>query len=73
MHRIAAAMLIVATVLVAHGSMLREALAAEAAAPPRLAAEIAQPAVTRNAKVLSLLMILESLRQAPVSLDAQKV
>jgi len=29
--------------------------------------------VTRNAKLLSLLMILESLRQAPVSLDAQKV
>lgn len=73
MHRIAAAMLIVATVLVAHGSMLREALAAEAAPTPRLAAEIAQPAVTRNAKVLSLLIILESLRQAPVSLDAQKV
>jgi len=32
-----------------------------------------QIAPTRNAKLLSLLMILESLRQAPVSLDEQKV
>ena len=74
MHRIAAAMLIAATVLAFNGSMLREALAAELAVKtPAPATEITQPAVTRNAKVLSLLMILETLRQSPVALDAQKV
>ncbi|HVX71979.1 MAG: hypothetical protein ACTHKD_03265 [Devosia sp.] len=45
----------------------------EQAAPPQIAAKGGQLAVTRNAKLLSLLMILESLRQAPVSLAAQKV
>lgn len=43
------------------------------ASKPQTAAADRQVAVTRNAKLLSLLMILESLRQAPVSLDAQKV
>jgi hypothetical protein len=74
MHRIAAAMLIVATVLAFNGSMLRQALAGECAAKaPAPVSEVSQPAVARNAKVLSLLMILETLRQAPVALDAQKV
>ena len=74
MHRIAAAMLIAATVLAFNGSMLREAFAAEAAmkAPPP-SVEVTQPAIARHAKVLSLLMILETLRQSPVALDAQKV
>ena len=74
MHRIAAAMLITATVLVLNGSMLRDALAAEPALKtPAPCAEISQPATIRNAKVLSLLMILETLRQAPAVLDPQKV
>ena len=74
MHRIAAAMLIAATVLAFNGSMLRDAFAAEPAVkPPASSAEGTQPAVARNAKVLSLLMILETLRQSPVALDAQKV
>ena len=73
MHRIAAAMLIAATVLAFNGSMLRDAFAAEPAVkPPASSAEGTQPAVARNAKVLSLL-ILEALRQTPVALDAQKV
>jgi hypothetical protein len=73
MHRIAA-MLIAATVLAFNGSMLRDAIAAEPAVkPPASSAEGTQPAVARNAKVLSLLMILETLRQTPVALDAQKV
>ena len=38
--------------------------------PPRQAPE---PAPIRSAKVLSLLLILEALRQTPVSLTAQKV
>lgn len=39
--------------------------------PPGL--EIFQPIAVRSAKVLSLLLILEALRQAPVSLDRAKV
>ena len=74
MHRIAAAMLIVATVLAFNGSMLREALAGEPALnPPAPRGELVQQVPVLNAKVLSLLVILETLRQAPISLDPQKV
>ena len=74
MHRIAAAMLIVATVLAFNGSMLREALANEPTInPPAPRGEFVQQVPVRNAKVLSLLVILETLRQAPISLDPQKV
>ena len=74
MHRIAAAMLIAATVLAFNGSMLRDAFAGEPAVKaPAANTEITQPATIRNAKVLSLLMILEALRQTPVLLDPQKV
>lgn len=74
MHRIAAAMLIAATVLAFNGSMLRDAFAAELAMKaPTTAAEVREPTIVRNAKVLSLLMILETLRQVPVPLDGQKV
>lgn len=74
MHRIAAAMLIAATVLAFNGSMLCDAFAAEPALKaPAPSAEVTQPAIVRNAKVLSLLMILETLRQTPVALDPQKV
>jgi len=74
-HRIAAAMLIAATVLAFNGSMLRGAFAGEPAinAPPAPRSEVVQPVPVRNAKVLSLLVILETLRQVPISLDAQKV
>lgn len=74
MHRIAAAMLIAITALAFNGSLLREALAGECAAKaPAPSVEVTQPAIVRNAKVLSLLMILETLRQSPVALDTQKV
>lgn len=74
MHRIAAAMLIAATVLAFNGSMLRGAFAGEPAInPPAPRSEVVQPVPVRNAKVLSLLVILETLRQVPISLDAQKV
>lgn len=74
MHRIAAAMLIVAAVLAVNGGMLRDAFAAEPVTKRVTpVAEVAQPVMIRNAKVLSLLVILETLRQAPVALDAQKV
>ena len=39
--------------------------------PPAL--DISQPVVVRSAKVLSLLLILEALRQSPTSLDRAKV
>ena len=74
MHRIAAAMLIAFTALAFNGSMLRDAFAAEPAAKMSSpSAEVARPTMVRNAKVLSLLMILETLRQSPVTLGGPKV
>ena len=74
MHRIAAAMLIAATVLAFNGAMLRDAFATQLAVKaPTTGAEVRQLTAVGNAKVLSLLMILETLRQAPVPLDGQKV
>lgn len=73
MHRIATALLITAAVLALNGGMLREAFAEQAAArlpAPRL--DTVQPIAVRSAKVLSLLLILEALRQNPVSLDQPK-
>lgn len=51
---------------------------ATAAAPPSRrplppSVDVRQPVAVRSAKVLSLLLVLESLRQAEVSLAAQKV
>ena len=40
---------------------------------PAARMEIAQPIGARSAKLLSLLLILETLRQAPVALDGRKV
>lgn len=74
MHRIAAALLIAVAVLALNGGTPRQAFAGEAVLrlpAPRI--EIVQPVAIRSAKVLSLLLILEALRQAPVSLDPQKV
>ncbi len=74
MHRIATAMLIAAAVLALNAGLLRDAFAAETMArSPVQIADLAQPMPVRTAKVLSLLLILESLRQAPVPLDGQKV
>ncbi len=74
MHRIATAMLIAAAVLVLNGGLLRDAFAADTVSrSPAVIAASAEPIQFRSPKVLSLLMILESLRQAPVSLDGQKV
>ena len=41
--------------------------------PPRPRLERVQPIVTRNGKILSLLIALEALRQEPHALGAQKV
>jgi hypothetical protein len=74
MHRIAASLLIVAAVLALNGGMLREAFAGEPAwrlPPPKT--DVLQTVAVRSGKVLSLLLILEALRQAPISLDPQKV
>ena len=74
MHRIAAALLIAAAVLAMNGGMLREAFAEEyrpAAAVVRV--EALPPVQTRSAKLLSLLVVLESLRQEQVRLDGPKV
>lgn len=74
MHRIAAAMLIAAAVLALNGSMLREAFAGDGSARPAPPAiDVSRPAGPRNATVLSLLIVLETLRQAPIALDPHKV
>jgi hypothetical protein len=73
MHRIAAAFVITAAVLALNGGMLREAFAEQPAA--RLVAaplDGVQPIQLKSTKVLSLLVILEALRQNPVSLDQPK-
>ena len=74
MRRIAAALLIVVAVLALNGGMLREALAVELAvqAPVPASAGL-DAAALRSGKVLSLLLILEALRQTPVSLERSKV
>jgi hypothetical protein len=69
MSRIASALLIAAAVLALNAGMLRDAFAGAPVAP----ATRAETVPTRGAKVLSLLVILESLRQAPLPLDGQKV
>ena len=74
MHRIAAALLIVLSVLALNGGMLRQAFAEEAMTQQATAsADIPQPTPVKSTKLLSLLLILESLRQAPVALDMPKV
>jgi hypothetical protein len=51
-----------------------DAAAADAAMRlPPSAHDISQPVMVRSAKVLSLLLILEALRQSPTSLDRAKV
>ncbi len=74
MHRIATGLLIAAAVLVLNMGMLRDAFARDVtvnATPARV--ELAQPIAARSDKVLSLLLILESLRQTQLGLDGQKV
>jgi hypothetical protein len=74
MHRIAASLLIVAAVLALNGGMLREAFAGEPALrlpPPKT--DLLQTPAAQSGKILSLLLILEALRQEPASLDRQKV
>ena len=74
MHRIATGLLIAAAVLVLNMGMLRDAFARDVtvnAMPPR--SEVTQPLVASSDKVLSLLLILESLRQTQLGLDGQKV
>ena len=67
MHRIAAAILIAAAVLAMNGGMLREAFAEE------YRPVVSQPVQAKSAKLLSLLVVLESLRQEQVRLDGRKV
>ena len=73
MHRIATALLIVAAVVALNGSMLRDALAGERCGGQDARPQAAELAPMKSAKVLSLLLILEALRQSPVTLTAQKV
>ena len=73
MHRIAAALLITAAVLALNGATLRQGFAGEPTARPAPVVDGRPVVPVQNAKVLSLLLILEALRQAPVSLDPQKV
>jgi hypothetical protein len=74
MNRIASALLIAAAVLALNGGMLREAFADSWRPAPmaqQVRVEPAQPA--RNSRLLSLLLVLESLRQAELSVDGPKV
>ncbi len=72
MHRIASAILITAAVLALNGGMLRDAFAAEYR-PAVVRSEATQPVAIKGARILSLLVVLESLRQAPAALDGSKV
>jgi hypothetical protein len=73
MPRIAAAMLIVAAVLAFHAMGLSGAWAKELTVnTPVARAESVPPIAMQSAKVLSLLLVLESLRIAPISLDGPK-
>ena len=73
MPRIAAALLIVATVFAFHAAGLSPVSAKEPTAQaPAGRADSIPPIAMRSAKVLSLLLVLESLRAAPVSLDGPK-
>lgn len=69
MHRIATALLIVTAVVALNGTMLRDTFAAERDARP----QATEMVPIKSAKVLSLLLILEALRQTPVALTTQKV
>lgn len=74
MHRIASAILITVAVLALNGGMLRDAFAAEyRPAVTAARTETAQPVAIRSARILSLLVVLESLRQSPAALDGPKV
>lgn len=73
MHRIAAAILIAVAVLAMNGGMLREAFAEEFRPAVAARAEVAQPVEARSSRLLSLLVVLESLRQEQVRLDGRKV
>ncbi len=70
MHRIASAMLIVAAVLALNAGMVREAFSAPAAT---VRAEPIRVEPPRSTRVLSLLLVLETLRQAQAAADRQKV
>lgn len=73
MHRIAIAALIAAAALVVDGDLGRPAFAeGPAVAAPAPAATL-QPVASRTGKVLTLLMILEALRQSPAVLAAPKL
>ena len=74
MHRIASAILIAAAVLALNGGMFRDAFAREMAVqPPMASVDVVQPVQSKSSKLLSLLVVLESLRQEPVALDGRRV
>lgn len=74
MTRIAAALLIALAVVACNGALLGGAFAKDVvAAPVQAQPPIADASVPKSTKLLSLLMVLESLRQAPVSFEAPKV
>ena len=74
MPRIAAALLIVAAVLALNSGLMGGAFARDmvGTAPP-VQPPVAEPGLPKSTKILSLLLVLESLRQAPVDLTAPKV
>lgn len=72
MHRIAAALLIVAAVFALNGGMLREAFAKDMGVQPITKADVAQPIETRSTRVLSLILALQALQAQPTVLTPQK-
>lgn len=74
MPRIAAAILVLIASFAFNDGFLRGVSAAELAVrSPTAQVATTQQVAPQSSKILSLLLILESLRQSAVSLDAQKV
>lgn len=74
MHRIAASLLIVCAVPALNTGMIRQAFAEQPMARPAVpAVDIVQPLAVRSGRVMTLLLVLEALRQLPVSSSVQKV
>lgn len=72
MHRIAAALLITAAVLATNAGMVRDAFAdAGVSRMAQSAPATSQP--VRSARLLNLLLVLETMRQSQLTLDGHKV
>jgi hypothetical protein len=71
MPRIAAALLIVAAALVFNATVPDSVYAKDVAAAVK--APVLEDSVPKSTRLMSLLLVLESLRQAPVDLQTSKV